>query len=902
MGPTLDQPCVVGGDDAKTSEWQPSTPPTRRDSAGDQEDPSRDRRHTPQRPFGLQFLMSSPDQRVTRDKSAAWPRTDGSAAAAVARWEALLRSWPSSCSSLTALRSRRTWRKKALELVAEHSGIPKEMRRKVWQTVLEAAVEASADYSSGAGQPPAAEVAPAFRPISEPIIPVSKTPPRDALITCGAAAADDDDDPPKPRQNNNNLPPLPDELDEPDLVGTLASNTAQSRSARPASGKDVPRWARPRRADDGRVSPRLLPREIALDVPRTFGGRDLVDEAAAFHTLAPDTTQRAQYIEQTRLRRLLVHFARTTPGVQYYQGMNFLGGTLLRVFEESDDKGIDRPPPLPPEEEMCSPEKTTKLSRSRRMARSTTIDAATAMAFRGLMALVTSLYVPDFSGLRELVAVAGSLLPRFAPKLASVLEAEGLDLMPITAAWCLTFFASSAMDFECVVCCWDFLILGTPSRREELMLPDETDDDDNDDCEVRTPLHDDFASPRDNNVKSAADALPDDDDDGGRGGGGGGGAPWKNKLHPPSKRPNGARRRHAFWSTSSSSKMNQKSAAKSTSPPGAPDDASDALSPRDRLGRDDDNAACYTPSEASSEATSHDNKRTPPQLPPSSSSKHTSYKMPFFSSSRQQQRRRRRRPAPAAETTLELPKTANGPPRNINNSQKKVDDETNLEKKKATNGGAVEQQQPVLARTKSQRRRDKALKNQSTTAERHSMLLRLCLVMLRLGERATWGRREECGEVDDLQSLSELLEAAQPSPVADADVSPGAASVLARQRSGCCFPSSTDVLCSLIAKTKVDPRTIRAYAKRYRKLQESPDTTPTALQPPGSTSLRPPATPPHQQYASKNKSSSLTSFFRSISRKPAHKVTRWRLGKHARRPSTPDRPSTDRRDLAAKTV
>ena len=82
---------------------------------------------------------------------------------------------------------------------------------------------------------------------------------------------------------------------------------------------------------------------------------------------------------QQRLRRLLTHFARTAPPDQgYCQGLNFLGSTLLRVFDANRDP------------------------------RATTVDARGALAFRGLVALVAPLYAPDFRGLRELVAVAGA--------------------------------------------------------------------------------------------------------------------------------------------------------------------------------------------------------------------------------------------------------------------------------------------------------------------------------------------------------------------------------------------------------------------------------------------------------------------------------------------------------------
>merc|ERR1712147_119733 len=41
--------------------------------------------------------------------------------------------------------------------------------------------------------------------------------------------------------------------------------------------------------------------------------------------------------------------------------------------------------------------------------------------------------------------------------------------MPIASGWCLTLFASSDMADDLLLCCWDFLLLGTPSRRELLL-------------------------------------------------------------------------------------------------------------------------------------------------------------------------------------------------------------------------------------------------------------------------------------------------------------------------------------------------------------------------------------------------------------------------------------------------
>lgn len=192
------------------------------------------------------------------------------------------------------------------------------------------------------------------------------------------------------------------------------------------SKDDEPRWARARRrSDDGSIAENI-PREIALDVPRTLTGTTDADDATE------DCGAGAK-----RLRRLLTHFARTAPPDQgYCQGLNFLGSTLLRVFD------ADRDP------------------------RATTVDARGALAFRGLVALVAPLYAPDFRGLRELVAVGGAVLPAYAPRLAALLRAEDLDLMPIVSNWVLALFAATPMPPRNVLVCWDLLLLGTPSRRE----------------------------------------------------------------------------------------------------------------------------------------------------------------------------------------------------------------------------------------------------------------------------------------------------------------------------------------------------------------------------------------------------------------------------------------------------
>ena len=40
-----------------------------------------------------------------------------------------------------ARRQRRQWRRRAMDLLAEHGGLPAEVRKRAWSTVLEAAVE-----------------------------------------------------------------------------------------------------------------------------------------------------------------------------------------------------------------------------------------------------------------------------------------------------------------------------------------------------------------------------------------------------------------------------------------------------------------------------------------------------------------------------------------------------------------------------------------------------------------------------------------------------------------------------------------------------------------------------------------------------------------------------------------
>ena len=357
----------------------------------------------------------------------------------VERFEQLLDAWPKRCRDnaaraprlddthtrahtpsrrdepTQARRQRRQWRRRAMDLLAEHGGLPAEVRKRAWSTVLEAAVESPkpAAAAPAAASPAPSEDASAASPAAATPAEAARrnfeaAPGGESGSSCGSTAAE----------------PKEEEEEEDAEVAAIAAN------ARRAGGDDdAMRWARARRrSDTGRLSPSdELPREIALDVPRTFHG---AEEAA------PDA------ISNAKLRRLLTHFARTaSEDMKYCQGMNFLGGALLRVFDDGASGG----------------------------ARTTTVDAGTYNAFRGLMALVTPLYVPDFRGLRELVAVAGALLPKFAPRLARVLDDEGLDLMPIASGWCLTLFASSDMADDLLLCCWDFLLLGTPSRRELLL-------------------------------------------------------------------------------------------------------------------------------------------------------------------------------------------------------------------------------------------------------------------------------------------------------------------------------------------------------------------------------------------------------------------------------------------------
>ena len=287
---------------------------------------------------------------------------------AATEWRALLDEFPARCVTSAALRRRKRWRKKCARLCAAQNGLPPEVRRDVWARMLAAAAEAA---------PRITDAAPAPAP----------APANDAAA--------------------------------PRIVGS------SSRSLVPAN-EDSPRWARARRrSDDGRIAENI-PREIALDVPRTLTGSGSADEATE------DCGAGAK-----RLRRLLTHFARTAPPDQgYCQGLNFLGSTLLRVFD------ADRDP------------------------RATTVDARGALAFRGLVALVAPLYAPDFRGLRELVAVAGAVLPAYAPRLAALLRDEDLDLMPIVSSWVLALFAATPMPPQNVLVCWDLLLLGTPSRRE----------------------------------------------------------------------------------------------------------------------------------------------------------------------------------------------------------------------------------------------------------------------------------------------------------------------------------------------------------------------------------------------------------------------------------------------------
>mmetsp|Transcript_11169 Transcript_11169/g.13960 ORF Transcript_11169/g.13960 Transcript_11169/m.13960 type:complete len:315 (-) Transcript_11169:218-1162(-) len=118
----------------------------------------------------------------------------------------------------------------------------------------------------------------------------------------------------------------------------------------------------------------------------------------------------------------------------------------------------------------------------------------------------------------------------------------------------------------------------------------------------------------------------------------------------------------------------------------------------------------------------------------------------------------------------------------------------------------------------------------SSISERHSVLLRLCLVMLRLGERATWETddTENAKEIDDLHALSKLLEAAQPSPVCASEHPPSSGPHAKRANSAYCFPADPNILCNLFTKTKIDSRLVRAISKRFQKeYEESHQVPPT---------------------------------------------------------------------------
>ncbi|KAJ1453325.1 rab-GTPase-TBC domain-containing protein [Pelagophyceae sp. CCMP2097] len=331
-----------------------------------------------------------------------------------AAWEDLIAAWPPACATPPEQRRRRAWRRGAVGLVVERHGIPAHLRKRVWSLVLGAA--AASEPLNSEDEVHLVQAA------------TDAGTPRDGT-PCGTPRGD--------------ATPLGDATprDEASSPYDVVHVSPRGRASSPAAAASPPaaatpkmstpsdhdRWAIPRSSDrrGSRGSSQTshlsnekeVPRQIALDVPRTFG-------AVEPHGLD----------EETRLQSLLNEFARTaSPALRYCQGMNFLAVTILRVFK-GDGAAV--------------------------------VDEHAVTVFRGLMVLVKPLYVPDFRGLREMVGVAGALLPKFAPILASILEEEGLDLMPITSSWCLTLFASTSMDDSVILTCWDFLLLGTPGANE----------------------------------------------------------------------------------------------------------------------------------------------------------------------------------------------------------------------------------------------------------------------------------------------------------------------------------------------------------------------------------------------------------------------------------------------------
>uniref|UniRef100_A0A7S3JSQ1 Rab-GAP TBC domain-containing protein n=1 Tax=Aureoumbra lagunensis TaxID=44058 RepID=A0A7S3JSQ1_9STRA len=367
--------------------------------------------------------------------------------------------------------------------------------------------------------------------------------------------------------------------------------------------------------------------------------------------------------------------------------------------------------------------------------RTTTIDAATASAFKGLMALVTPLYVPDFLGLRELVDVATSLLPKVAPKLSTVLAQEGLDLMPVLAPWCLTLFASTAMDYECLILCWDFFILGTPSRREELLLGGI------DDIEDNVALNTSNIIPE--NTFNQHDTDQDDP---------------------------------VFSETSSDAAVNENN-SRSASATKPSKKTGIIATVRDRARRRSKaifSIAATTQADDDGDLHNYDKDEIPPPPPTSSGSSSHQYATP----------------------------------------------QSQIQK------SAVPITSTIVQSLQSKRQKNKI----SSISERHSVLLRLCLVMLRLGERATWETddTENAKEIDDLHALSKLLEAAQPSPVCASEHPPSSGPHAKRANSAYCFPADPNILCNLFTKTKIDSRLVRAISKRFQKeYEESHQVPPT---------------------------------------------------------------------------
>lgn len=145
--------------------------------------------------------------------------------------------------------------------------------------------------------------------------------------------------------------------------------------------------------------------DIETDLARTF----------------PDHIRFRTSAGQAELRNVLRAFALSFPSVGYCQGLNFIAGMMILVFE-SEERSF----------------------------------WAMASAFKRLD--VSSYYLDGMKSLRADMKALSTALAKKCPKVAARLDAVGVDLLSICSEWYITWFAKS-LPAASLLRVWDVLFL-----------------------------------------------------------------------------------------------------------------------------------------------------------------------------------------------------------------------------------------------------------------------------------------------------------------------------------------------------------------------------------------------------------------------------------------------------------